>query len=386
MCGVALGTITTGTTPSKQNSDYYNSDDICFIKPDLLSDSKITLISISNEYISENARTKARIVGKDSIFVTCIGTIGKIGIASDGEYAFNQQINVIKANDTILPKYLAYALFYSKPRLEEIANAPVVPIINKTQFESFTINIEFDKTKQNTIVSTLDKLQSIITHRKQQLEKLDLLVKARFVEMFGDTEHNSKNFPIHKLCDLCTVSSSKRIYQNEQSSSGIPFLRISNLVELIDNSHFETELFIPEDKYLELLENGLVPQKGDILVTSRGTLGKCYIIQSGDKFYFQDGMISWLYDFDDSITPLYLTLLFGTRNIERQISNLQSGSTVAYLSITMLKKLEIVVPPLKLQQQFAAFVEQTQKTKAAVQKALDEAQVLFDSLMQEYFG
>ena len=181
--------------------------------------------------------------------------------------------------------------------------------------------------------------------------------------MFGDTEVNSNNHPVHKLSDLCTVSSSKRIYQEEQSSSGVPFLRISNLVELIDNGRFGSDLFIPEEKYNELFTNGLVPKADDILVTSRGTLGKCYIIQEHDKFYFQDGMISWLYDIDKSITPLYLTLLFDTRDIKRQIDNLQSGSTVAYLSIAMLKKLNIVVPPLALQQQFAAFVEQTDKSK-----------------------
>ena len=220
--------------------------------------------------------------------------------------------------------------------------------------------------------------------------------------MFGDTEVNSNNYPIHKLSDLCTVSSSnypihklsdlctvsssKRIYQEEQSSSGVPFLRISNLVELIDNDKFGSELFIPEEKYNELLENGLVPKPDDILVTSRGTLGKCYIIQKHDKFYFQDGMISWLYDIDKSITPLYLTLLFDTRNIKRQIENLQSGSTVAYLSIAMLKKLNIVVPPLALQEQFADFVEHTDKSKLAVKQVLEKAETLKKALMQEYFG
>ena len=204
--------------------------------------------------------------------------------------------------------------------------------------------------------------------------------------MFGDTETNSNNYPIHKLCDLCTVSSSKRIYQEEQSNSGVPFLRISNLVELIDNDIFGSELFIPEEKYSELLENDLVPKANDILVTSRGTLGKCYIIQEHDKFYFQDGMISWLYNIDKCITPLYLTLLFNTRNIKRQIENLQSGSTVAYLSIAMLKKLNIVVPPIELQNQFADFVAQVDKSKLAVKQVLKKAETLKKSLMQEYFG
>ena len=263
-------------------------------------------------------------------------------------------------NDKISPEYLYYVVSYM--HLEKYFSGATIPHIYFRDYQHEEFNLA-KPDEQARIVSTLDKLQSIIAHRKQQLAKLDELVKARFVEMFGDTEVNSNNHPIHKLSELCTVSSSKRIYQEEQSSSGVPFLRISNLVELIDNGIFGSDLFIPEEKYNELFTNDLVPKADDILVTSRGTLGKCYIIQEHDKFYFQDGMISWLYDIDKSITPLYLTLLFDTRDIKRQIDNLQSGSTVAYLSIAMLKKLNIVVPPLALQQQFAAFVAQTDKSK-----------------------
>lgn len=239
---------------------------------------------------------------------------------------------------------------------------------------------------QFEIVSTLDGVTSIIEHRQQQLQKLDELVKARFVEMFGDSEFNTMQWPTKKLSELCAVSSSKRIYQNEQCTEGVPFLRISDLNERIDNVKNAPELFIPINKYNELKENGLVPTEGDILVTSRGTLGRCYIVRPEDEFYFQDGMISWLSDLNSQITSVYLSQLFAMSGIQKQIASLQAGSTVAYLSIAMLKKLNIMLPPLDLQEQFAAFVEQTDKSKAAIQKALDEAQLLFDSLMQKYFG
>lgn len=245
---------------------------------------------------------------------------------------------------------------------------------------------EHNHSQKAIIVNTLSLIDSLIKKQNEYVLKFDELVKSRFVEMFGDTEINSNNFPVYKLNDLCTVSSSKRIYQEEQSSSGVPFLRISNLVELIDNNRVESELFIPEEKYIELSNNDLVPKADDILITSRGTLGKCYIIQEKDKFYFQDGMISWLYNLDKCITPLYITLLFDTRDIKRQIENLQSGSTVAYLSIAMLKKLSIVVPPLDMQQQFADFVAQVEKQKTTVQQSIDKLEILKKSLMQEYFG
>lgn len=239
---------------------------------------------------------------------------------------------------------------------------------------------------QSDIVAVLDRISKIIKYRQRQLQKVDELVKARFVEMFGDSRFNTMQWPTKKLSELCDVSSSKRIYQNEQSTEGVPFLRISDLNERIDNVKNEPELFIPINKYNELKENGLVPTEGDILVTSRGTLGRCYIVRPEDEFYFQDGMISWLSDLSHQITNLYLSQLFGMSGIQKQIASLQAGSTVAYLSISMLKRLDIMLPPLNLQNQFAVFFKQTDKSKVAVQKALDEAQLLFDSLMQKYFG
>ena len=381
-----LGEIITGNTPSKKNEEFWNSEDICFVKPDIIADTGVNEIIDSNEYISEEARKKARVVGKGSIFVTCIGSIGKIGIASDGEYAFNQQINVIVPNEKVNSKYLAYNILYSRPRLLSIANAPVVPIINKSQFGEFVVNIEPNKNKQLEIVNILDKLTTVMSKRKDELVALDDLIKARFVELFGNPDINEKNWNVYKMEQLCEVGSSKRIYQNDQSLTGIPFLRISDLVNRMDTGSKDCDLFIPEELFEKFKKQGLVPARGDILLTARGTLGRCYIIQAGDEFYFQDGMITWLSKFDEKITPLYISYLFEMPEFRKQIDSLQAGSTVAYLSISMTKKLNVMVPPMELQNQFADFVHQVNKSKLLVQKSLDETQVLFNSLMQKYFG
>ena len=137
-----------------------------------------------------------------------------------------------------------------------------------------------------------------------------------------------------------------------------------------------SSLYISERRFEELKMQGLVPEPGDILVTSRGTLGRCYIVAPDDRFYFQDGMISWLSDYSDEITPLYIQYLFDMSGFRKQIDGLQAGSTVAYLSIAMLKKLNVMLPDRKLQEQFAAFVSQVDKSKGIVQKALDENTVL----------
>lgn len=330
-----------------------------------------------------NAPTK--IAEKDDILISVRAPIGALNYAKE-TCCIGRGLAAITPNKTkVSTEFIFWLLKEKNNELNRLGTGSTFKAISKKILEETKVP-DISLEKQTAYSNILEKLYSIITHRRTQLEKLDLLVKARFVEIFGDTEYNTKKFPVYKLSELCTVSSSKRIYQDEQSSTGVPFLRISNLVELIETGHLKNELFISDEKYIELVRSNLVPQKGDILVTSRGTLGKCYIVQDDDKFYFQDGMISWLYNLNKAITPLYLALLFNTRNIKTQIDNLQSGSTVAYLSITMLKKLNIVVPPLTLQNQFADFVKQVDQSKSILQQELDKAQMLFDSLMQEYFG
>ena len=291
--------------------------------------------------------------------------------------------------EMILPEFLEYALrcdralnYYKAKLRGSTARRRSLPT---STLLAYTVPLP-DISEQEHILNVVHKTQKVISGRTEEISLLDNLIKARFVEMFGDSEFNTMQWPTKKLSELCYVSSSKRIYQNEQSTEGVPFLRISDLNERIDNVKNAPELFIPMNKYNELKENGLVPAGGDILVTSRGTLGRCYIVRPEDEFYFQDGMISWLSDFSHQITSLYLSQLFTMSGIQKQIASLQAGSTVAYLSISMLKKLDIMLPPLNLQNQFAVFIEQTDKSKAAVQKALDETQLLFDSLMQKYFG
>ena len=194
--------------------------------------------------------------------------------------------------------------------------------------------------------------------------------------MFGNPDINEKNWSVYKMEQLCAVGSSKRIYQDDQSLTGIPFLRISDLVNRMDTGSKDCDLFIPEELFEKLKKQGLVPARGDILLTARGTLGRCYIIQDDDEFYFQDGMITWLSKYDEKITPLYISYLFEIPGFRKQIDSLQAGSTVAYLSISMTKKLNVMVPPFELQNQFADFVKQVNKSKVAVLKKYSRGGVL----------
>ena len=300
-----------------------------------------------------------------------------------GKCWVNNHAHVLKPKAGLDVDYLCYSLMFYK--VDGMVNGATRQKLTQSAMRKMQIPSRCME-EQKHIVDELNRIIKIKKQHQQELQLLDELIKARFVEMFGNPDVNENNWETYKMEQLCDVGSSKRIYQNEQSRIGIPFLRISDLVNRIDTGSKESDLYIPEDRFEELKKQGLVPKSGDILLTARGTLGRCYIIQDDDEFYFQDGMITWLSKYDAKITPLYISYLFEMPGFRKQIDSLQAGSTVAYLSISMTKKLNIMLPPIELQNQFADFVVQVDKSKVAIQAALDKSQLLFDSLMQKYFG
>ena len=320
---------------------------------------------------------------------------GDLLIGMDGEFniarwkcsgaLLNQRVCKLTTKVGTNEEYLRFAMLKSLKEIEQRTAFVTVKHLSAKELNKLELDVP-ELTKQDKIADTLSRLERVIEARKEELEKLDELIKARFVELFGDPDNNEKSWDIDKMEHLCEVGSSKRIYQNEQSMEGAPFLRISDLVNRIDTGSKKCDSYIPIEKFAELKEQGLVPRPGDILLTARGTLGRCYIVQSDDEFYFQDGMITWLSNYDRRITALYISYLFEMPGFRKQIDALQAGSTVAYMSISMTKKLNIIVPPIELQNQFADFVKQVDKSKVAVQKALEKTQLLFDSLMQQYVG
>lgn len=325
-----------------------------------------------------------KIAHAGDILISVRAPIGALNYAKE-KCCIGRGLAAITIDDETERNYVFHLL---KARINDLNNkgtGSTFKAIGKNVIEDILVP-QISRDKQQKSMDIMDLLESIIRQRRNELEKLDELIKARFVEMFGDSETNDKQWPIYKLNELCNIGSSKRIYQNEQSSEGVPFWRISDLVNKMDKGVVESGLFIPEGRYAELNEQGLVPMAGDILVTSRGTIGRCYIITDEDRFYFQDGMISWLSKYRHGITPVYLQYLFMMQGLRKQIDAMQAGSTVAYLSIAMLKKLDIMVPDDAMQKKFVDFVAQVDKSKAEVRKVIDETKLLFDSLMQNYFG
>ncbi len=373
-----------GSTPKSNVPEYWDGDVKWITPAELNEDSYILYDSVRRITELGVQKTGLPSFPAGTVILSSRAPIGKVAIAGCVMYC-NQGFKNLICSDAINNKYLYWFLKGKTDYLNSLGRGATFKEISK----QIVANIEIELPpieRQKEIVDQFEMIAAVLRHRHEQLSALDDLIKARFVEMFGDPEYNDKGWPVKKMNDLCNIGSSKRIYQEEQTMDGIPFWRISDLVAKMDTGNVESNLYIPESKYEELKGQGLVPKTGDILVTSRGTLGRCYIISPEDRFYFQDGMISWLSHYADEITPFYIQYLFDMPGFKKQIDSMQAGSTVAYLSIAMLKKLDIMLPGRELQNQFAAFVAQIDKSKSVIQKSLDETKLLFDSLMQEYFS
>ena len=350
-----IGTIVTVNTPSKKNNEYYESNDILFIKPSDIEENYITSLENSEEYISEKAREKARILPEGAVLVTCIGTIGKVGILKK-EATCNQQINAIIPNDKVISKYLAY-LMQSKQKLLQLkANAPVVPIINKTDFSEMEINI-CDIDEQKKIVEQLDLLKTIIDKRKKQIEELQNILKSQFVEMFGDPVLNEKQWKKTHLGDECNIITGNTPSRNKKEYYG-------DFIEWIksDNINTPSNYITQAEEYLseEGEKVGRTINANSILMTCiAGSISCIGNVAMTDRKVAFNQQINGIETLKNNVNFMYIQFLLSKEYIQSTINMSLKG----ILSKGKLSELEFIFPPIELQNQFADMVKQIDKQK-----------------------
>ena len=372
-----LGKIITGNTPSKKTLEFYDSNDIPFIKPDdFKTIDEISSSKGNKNYVSENARNSARIVPKNSVLVTCIGIIGKVMI-SESELSFNQQINAIVPNELILSKYLAYLLLYNKPKLDFISNAPVVPIINKTQFSEFEVTFHKDIDIQEKIIQNLENLDNQILKRRHQSRLLLNLVKSRFNEMFGD-DSNFEKVLLSSVCDVRDGTHDSPKYVKK----GFPLITSKNVTNgVID---FNNTNYISQLDFEKINQRSKVDY-GDILLPMIGTIGNPVVVDTRRMFAIKNVALIKFYN-ESTVHNIYIKNLLTSFYFDKQVLQKIRGGTQKFIALRDIRGFQIPLPPLSLQNEFADFVGQVDKSQLAIQKSLEELETLKKSLMQEYFG
>ena len=235
--------------------------------------------------------------------------------------------------------------------------------------------------EQRKIADKLDAVSELIKLRKQQLSKLDQLVKSRFIELFGDQETNPYNLNVGKLSDIADIYLGLT-HTPTYVEQGKPFLSVRDISSgVIDfsNCHYITE------EEFDSLPNGARPQVGDMLFCRVGTIGKPVIIPENTPEFGTFVSVGYLRK-KANVNNYYLKSWMENDYFMRQVYDNVAGASQINLNTGWLKNFRILIPSLELQEQFAAFVEQVDKSKLAIQKSLEKLEILKKSLMQQYFG
>ena len=384
-----LCNVVSGGTPSRAIAGFWDGGTIPWIK---IGNIKGKYVGEADEYITqaglEGSSTKMLSAG--TILFTIFATLGEVGILTI-KACTNQAIAgiTIKNQSEVSTDYLYYFLKSKKSYVTALGRGVAQNNINLSILRNFEVPIPA-LSMQKQIVDVLDKAEKIIEARQKQLQKLDELVKARFVEMFGDPEINSFDWPVCTLKELVSIEPQNGLYKPQsayvQDGSGFPIVRIDAFYDgRITNFSALKRLECSESevqRYL-LQENDIVINR----VNSIEYLGKCAHIKGLlEETVFESNMMRLHLD-DTVMNAVFATKLLCSQYIYKQIM-IRAKKAVNQASINQQDVLSfrMFVPPLELQEQFAAFVEQTDKSKLAIQKSLEKLETLKRALMQKYFG
>ena len=323
---------------------------------------------------------------KDDILLAKNGTTGVAAIVDRDEiFDIYVSLALIRPKKTkILPRYLLHAINSepSKRYFDGHLKGIGVPNLHLTHISETPIKVpNFEK--QISVVNELDKVTNLINKRKEQLKKLDELVKARFVELFGTIHDNKFGYEIKTLQEVCEQikdGTHQTPTYTDDSVNGYKFLSSKDVTTgKIDWTHIK---YIPEELHNELYAR-IAPRKGDILLAKNGTTGIAAIVDREEIF---DIYVSLALLRPIGINSVYLWAAINSVETKQQFDSSLKGIGVPNLHLGEIKKARIIVPPVEEQRQFAAFVEQTDKSKLEIQKSLEKLELLKKALMQKYFG
>ena len=349
-----------GGTPLKSKIEYWKDGSIPWIK---ISDLKEKYVKFSDEKITKEGleKSSAKILEKGTILYTIFASVGKVAIL-DIEATTNQAIVGINLKKDIFvdKNFLYYFLCSIENNIKNQARGVAQNNINISILKNINIPI-FPLYLQKKIIKILNKIEIILESLKSKKILISILNKSLFTRMFGDIRTNSKNWKIKNLDSIYYIRSSRRVFEKEYRKEGIPFFRSKEIVELSNSKNIIPEIYISVSKYEELKKMTGIPLKEDLLITAVGTIGKIWKVNYEKEFYFKDGNLIWLQlKNKNNFNSLSLKRILED-SIKNKKENLTSGSAYNALTIDKLKKFDIIIPPIELQNKFAKRVEKIEK-------------------------
>ena len=368
--------IVSGSTPKTGVSDYWDGD-VKWITPAELSDDSY-IINDSARKITRLGveKTGLRSFPAGTVILSSRAPIGKVAIAGCEMYC-NQGFKNLICSDKINNRYLYWFLKGHTEFLNSLGRGATFKEISKQIVATIEINVP-EIRKQEEAVQTLEKVSELIHLRKAELLRLDELIKARFVELMEKSDLGSETTieSITKRVKVGFVGTCEKYYTDE---SGIPMLRTGNITEKgidLSDLKYVTAEFHNKNQKSQI-------HAGDLLIARHGSNGQANVYFGPDAQCLNAVVIV---PNQKIASSLFLAGLINSPAVKRQIERTLVGSTQNLVNTKSIAGLSVRIPDMDVQKEYESFVMQVDKSKVAVEAALNETQILFDSLMQEYFG
>lgn len=373
--------IVSGSTP-KTNIDEYWEGTIKWITPAELNDDTY-IITDSVRKITELAvkKTGLKSFPEGTVILSSRAPIGKVAIAGCEMYC-NQGFKNLICSKKINNKYLYWFLKGNTVFLNSLGRGATFKELSKSIVSNIEINLP-DIVYQKKAVETLEKVSEIIALRKRELSSLDDLIKARFVEMFGTLDTPTQAFEKATLKELCNkITDGKHGGCKSEVGTERYFVGAREIYD--DDVHYESAPEINIEEFEKDYKRCNV-EIGDFLIVNTGaTIGKSAIAcDKRTEHTLLQKSVALLKVKKDVLNPIFLKWCY---RVNTKMYMVENASAQPNLLLSKINATVIYVPDIELQNQFADFVHQVDKSKVAIQKALDKTQMLFDSLMKEYFG
>lgn len=379
-----------GKTPSRNNPDYWNDGIYNWISiADIGTYQKYT--GDTKEKISELAvhDSGIKLVPTNTVIMSFKLSLGKTAITKEPTYTNEAIMAFIPTGKyDILPDYF-YHLFSVMDWLKKANRAVMGSTLNKATLGEISVTVP-SLNEQHKIAMVMDKITNLIFKRRQQMDKLDEMIKSRFVEMFGDPATNPKGWKMDQLGTyMTTLTDFSANGSYELLDSHVVMYDEPNYAVMIRTTDLESGVFVNGVKYIDQSAYELLSKSklygGELIMNKIGSAGKIYIMPHIDK-PASLGRNAFMFRFDKRINMTFLYALltsdYGTAEIQQYVR----GAVTKTITKAGTKAIRIMVPPIELQNQFSTFVDQTKKIRNTISCSLKQLETLKRLLMQEYFG
>lgn len=375
-------TVVSGTTPKSDHPEYWDGE-INWVTPAELTDDS-NMIFESQRKITQQAvkDSSLKAFPAGTVLLSSRAPIGKVAIAGTEMYC-NQGFKNLICSERIYNRYLYHFLRSKTAYLNSLGRGATFKEISKSIVENIEIPLpHLDEQRKNAAV--LDKVSDLIAKRRQQLDKLDTLVKARFVEMFGDLQINNKNWGVALVGENCFVTKLAGFeytnYIHYQDAGDVVMVKAQNVKD--------GKLNNKELSYISSDVSNLLPRSqlaaGDIVMTYVGAnIGDVALIDDKHRYHLAPNVAKISPDKEkyDSVFFMHMLMMLRT-----YISGNSADTAKAALSMERIRNLSVFIPPMNLQRIFASFAEQVEKLKSIVIQNFEQLEMIKKSLLQQYFG